>query len=81
MTFKYYAVMQGKVVDNSNSLTSLKNRMDEYVHSMPSNMDCVYIVTGKKNPLIVKQYDMFSDKWYASSNRYNDIFENKITIE
>lgn len=81
MTFKYYAVMQGKVVDNSNSLTSLKNRMDEYVHSMPSNMDCVYIVTGKKNPLIVKQYDMFSDKWYASSNRYNDIFKKKITIE
>ena len=81
MTFKYYAVMNGEVVDNSNSITSLKNRMDEYVHSMPSNMDNVYIVTGKKNPLIVKQYDMFSDKWYASSNRYNDIFENKITIE
>ena len=74
MTFKYYAVMQGEVVDKSNSLTSLKNRMDEYVHSMPSNMDYVYIVTGKKNPLIVKQYDMFNDKWYSSSNRYNDIF-------
>lgn len=81
MTFKYYAIVKGKVVDKSNSLTSLKNRMDEYVHSMPSNMDCVYIVTGKKNPLIVKQYDMFSDKWYASSNRYNDIFKKKITIE
>lgn len=81
MTFKYYAVMQGEVVDKSNSLTSLRNRMDEYVHSMPSNMDDVYIVTGKKNPLIVKQYDMFSDKWYSSSNRYNDIFGKKITIE
>lgn len=81
MTFKYYAVMQGEVVDKSNSLTSLRNRMDEYVHSMPSNMDCVYIVTGKKNPLIVKYYDMFSDKWYSSSNRYNDIFGKKITIE
>ena len=55
--------------------------MDEYVHSMPSNMDDVYIVTGKKNPLIVKQYDMFNDKWYSSSNRYNDIFKKKITIE
>ena len=54
MTFKYYAVMQGEIVDKSNSLTSLRNRMDEYVHSMPSNMDDVYIVTGKKNPLIVK---------------------------
>ena len=81
MTFKYYAVMQGEVVDESNSLTSLKNRMDEYVHSMPSNMDDVYIVTGKKNPLIVKQYDMFNDKWYSSSNRYNDIFKKKITIK
>lgn len=81
MTFKYYAVIQGKVVDKSNSLTSLRNRMDEYVHSMPSNMDYVHIVTGKKNPLIVKYYDMFSDKWYSSSNRYNDIFEKKITIE
>lgn len=81
MTFKYYAVMNGEVVDQSNSLTSLKNRMDEYVHSMPSNMDCVYIVTGKKNPLIVKYYDMFNDKWYSSSNRYNDIFTKKITIE
>ena len=81
MTFKYYAVMQGEVVDESNSLTSLRNRMNEYVHSMPSNMDDVYIVTGKKNPLIVKQYDMFNDKWYSSSNRYNDIFKKKITIE
>lgn len=81
MKFRYYAVMQGEVVDKSNSLTSLKKRMDEYVHSMPSNMDDVYIVTGKKNPLIVKQYDMFSDKWYSSSNRYNDIFKKKITIE
>ena len=81
MTFKYYAVMQGKVVDKSNSLTSLRNRMDEYVHSMPSNMDDVYIVAGKKNPLIVKQYDMFNDKWYSISNRYNDIFREKITIE
>ena len=81
MTFKYYAVMKGGVVDKSNSLTSLRNRMDEYVHSMPSNMDNVYIVTGKKNPLIVKQYDMFNDKWYSSSNRYNDIFKKKITIE
>ena len=81
MTFKYYAVMQGEVVDESNSLTSLKNRMDEYVHSMPSNMDDVYIITGKKNPLIVKQYDMFNDKWYSSSNRYNDIFKKKITIK
>ena len=81
MTFKYYAVIQGEVVDKSNSLTSIKKRMDEYVHSMPSNMDDVYIVTGKKNPLIVKQYDMFSDKWHSSSNRYNDIFGKKITIE
>lgn len=81
MTHKYYAVMQGEVVDSSNSLTSLKNRMDEYVHSMPSNMDDVYIVTGKKNPLIVKQYSMFSDKWCVNSNRYNDIFIKKITIE
>ena len=81
MTFKYYAVMQGEVVDKSNSLTSLKNRMDEYVHSMPNNMDYVHIVTGKKNPLIVKYYDMFNDKWYSSSNRYNDIFTKKITIE
>lgn len=81
MTFKYYAVMNGKVVDSSNSLTSLKNRMDEYVHSMPSNMDNVYIVTGKRNPLIVKQYSMFNDEWFASSNRYNDLFEKKITIE
>ena len=81
MTFKYYAVMNGEVVDSSNSLTSLKNRMDEYVHSMPSNMDDVYIVTGKKNPLIVKQYSMFSDKWCVNSNRYNDIFIKKITIE
>lgn len=81
MTFKYYAVMNGEVVDKSNSLTSLRNRMDEYVHSMPSNMDNVYIVTGKRNPLIVKQYDMFSDKWYSSGNRYNDIFGKKITIE
>ena len=81
MTYKYYAVMNGEVVDKSNSLTSLKNRMDEYVHSMLSNMDNVYIVTSKKNPLIVKEYDMFRDKWYTSSNRYNDIFEKKITIE
>lgn len=81
MTFRYYAVIQGEVGDKSNSLTSLRNRMDEYVHSMPSNMNDVYIVTGKKNPLIVKQYDMFSDKWYSSSNRYNVIFKNKITIE
>ena len=54
MTYKYYAVMQGEVVDSSNSLTNLMNRMDEYVHSMPSNMGNVYIVTGKKNPLIRK---------------------------
>ena len=81
MTFKYYAIYKGEVVDKSNSLTSLKNRMDEYVHSMPSNMDNIYIVTEKKNPLIVKQYDMFNDKLYSSSNRYNDIFKNKITIE
>lgn len=81
MTFKYYAVMQGEVVDKSNSLTSLMNIMDEYVHSMPSNMDNVYIVKGKKNPLIVKEYDMFDDKWYANSNRYNDIFSLRIIFE
>ena len=81
MTYKYYAVMNGEVVDKSNSLTNLRNRMDEYVHSMPSNMDNVYIVTGKRNPLIVKQYSMFNDEWFAFSNRYNDIFEKKITIE
>ena len=81
MTFKYYAIIKGEVVDKSNSLTSLRNRMDIFIHSMPSNMDDVYIVTGKKNPLIVKQYDMFNDKWYSSSNRYNDIFGKKITIE
>lgn len=81
MTFKYYAVMNGEVVDSSNSLTSLKNRMDEYVRSISSNIDNVYIVTGKKNPLIVKEYDMFRDKWYANSNRYNDILGKKITIE
>lgn len=51
MKFKYYAVMQGEVVDKSNSLKSLKNRMDEYVHSMPSNMNDVYIVTGKKESI------------------------------
>ena len=55
--------------------------MGDYIHSIPSNMDDVYIVTGKKNPLIVKQYDMFSDKWCHNSNRYNDIFSKKITIE
>lgn len=81
MTFKYYAIVEGEVVDKSNSLTSLKNRMDEYVHSMLSNIDNVYIVTGKKNPLIVKEYDMFRNKWCANSNRYNDIFGKKITIE
>lgn len=81
MTFKYYAITKGEVVDKRNSLTSLRNRMDIFIHSMPSNMDDVYIVTGKKNPLIVKQYDMFNDKWYSSSNRYNDIFGKKITIE
>ena len=81
MTYKYYAVMQGEVVDSSNSLTSLKNRMDEYVHSMSSNMDNVYIVTGKKNPLIVMEYDMFDDKWYANRNRYNDIFSLRIIFE
>nr|DAK98653.1 MAG TPA: hypothetical protein [Caudoviricetes sp.] len=48
MTFKYYAIVKGEVVDNSNSLTSLRNRMDEYVHSMPSNMDYVHIVTEKR---------------------------------
>lgn len=81
MTFKYYAVMNGEVVDSSNSLTNLKNRMDEYVHSMPSNMENVYIVTGKKNPLIVKEYDVFDDKWYANRNRYNDIFSLRIIFE
>lgn len=81
MTFKYYAIVKGEIVDKSNSLTSLKKRMDEYVHSMPSNMDYVHICTGKKNPLIVKYYDIFNDKWYSSSNRYNDIFGKKITIE
>lgn len=29
MTFRFYAVIQGEVVDKSNSLTSLRNRMDE----------------------------------------------------
>ena len=81
MTYKYYAVMNGEVVDKSNSLTNLRNIMDEYVHSISNNIDNVYIVTSKKNPLIVKEYDMFRDKWYTSSNRYNDIFEKKITIE
>lgn len=81
MTFKYYAVMNGEVVDSSNSLTTLKNRIDEYVHSAPMNMDNVYIVTGKKNPLIVKEYDMFDDKWYANRNRYNDIFSLRIIFE
>ena len=81
MTYKYYAVMNGEVVDKSNSLTNLRNRMDEYVHSMPINMDNVYIVTGRRSPLIVKYYDIFNDKWYSSSNRYNDIFGKKITIE
>lgn len=51
MTFKYYAIVKGEVVDESNSLISLKNRMDEYVHSMPSNMDYVHIVTGKKESI------------------------------
>ena len=81
MTFKYYAIVKGEVIDKSNSLTNLTNRMDEYVHFMPSNMENVYIVTGKRNPLIVKQYSMFNDEWFASSNRYNDMFEKKITIE
>lgn len=81
MTFKYYAIVKGEVIDKSNSLTNLRNRMDEYVHFMPSNMDNVYIVTGKRNPLIVNQYSMFNDEWFASSNRYNDMFEKKITIE
>lgn len=35
MTFKYYAVIKGEVVDKSNSLVSLINRMDEYVHFTP----------------------------------------------
>lgn len=48
MTFKY-AIVKGEVVDESNSLISLKNRMDEYVHSMPSNMDYVHIVTEKES--------------------------------
>ena len=71
MTFKYYAVMQGEVVDKSNSLTSLRNRMDDYVHSMPSNMDYVYIVKGKKNPF---------EKEVSSSNSTSS-FNNTNTSE
>lgn len=50
MTFKYYAIVKGEVVDESNSLISLKNRMDEYVHSMPKQYGlCSYCYRKKES--------------------------------
>lgn len=76
MTFRYYAIQDHKQIDCSNSLTSLKERINE---DAKNAFDNIYIVRGKRNPLIIKEWDSFRGKWYTSSNRYYDIMNHKIT--
>ena len=51
MNEKYHAIINNQEIDSSNSLTSLRKRIDEYIKLHP--WENVYIVKGTRNPLIV----------------------------
>lgn len=76
MAFKYYAIVNHEVIDFSNSLKSLKSRMEEYHKSFP--WETIYIITGVRNPMIIQEYDTYNEKWYQKSNRYKDLFHQEI---
>lgn len=76
MVLKYHAIINHQEIDSSNSLTSLRQRMNEYIKMQP--WENVYIVKGTRNPLIVWGYDSFSEKWQNNQNRYNEIFKTSI---
>lgn len=76
MNLKYHAIINHQEIDSSNSLTSLKKRMDEYIKLQP--WENVYIIKGIRNPLIVCEYDSFSEKWQNNRNRYTELFKTPI---
>lgn len=73
MNEKYHAIINNQEIDSSNSLTSLRKRIDEYIKLHP--WENVYIVKGTRNPLIVWEYDSFSEKWQNNQNRYKELFK------
>ena len=76
MNLKYHAIINNQEIDSSNSLTSLRKRMNEHIKLCP--WENVYIVKGTRNPLIVWEYDSFSEKWQNNQNRYNELFKTPI---
>ena len=76
MNLKYHAIINHQEIDSSNSLISLRKRMDEYIKSQ--SWENVYIVKGIRNPLIVWEYDSFRKKWQNNQNRYKDLFQSQI---
>lgn len=76
MNLKYHAIINNQEIDSSNSLTSLRKRMDEYIKLHP--WENIYIVKGIRSPLIVWEYDSFREKWQNNQNRYKDLFLSHI---
>ena len=76
MNLKYHAIIDHQEIDSSNSLISLRKRTNEYI--ITHHWENVYIVKGVRNPLIVWEYDSFSEKWQNNQNRYNELFNTPI---
>lgn len=76
MNLKYHAIINHQEVDSSNSLTSLRKRMNEYIKLC--SWENIYIVKGVRNPLIIWEYDSFSEKWQNNQNRYTELFKTPI---
>lgn len=76
MNLKYHAIIDHQEIDSSNSLISLRKRTNEYI--ITHRWENVYIVKGTRNPLIVWEYDSFSEKWRNNQNRYNELFKTPI---
>lgn len=76
MTLKYHAIINHEEIDTSNSIRSLKESMESFIKVSP--WETIYIVQGKINPKIIREYVPYDEKWRVCSYRYYDYFKEQI---